>query len=276
MVRIPIFPEVLDRGLGCADKIHHAECTYDKPSNRRRNPAPQYIEALENKLARAESLLRKFVPDVDLNDPSLDPTMQQEFQNRERQRLQATKSKREEAQKAEHDEARIQSMIETIGQLDLDGRGGWDFRGTSSGAVFLRRMKEHFGGLLGYDYSTTFLPRPSQVPGLLNLDSPGSTAGSSPEESDILNVYNLPPKERAHQLSSCALTCATALLRIVHVPTFFEKFEVIYDKPTEEFDVEDKRFLGLLYSVMAVGSMYIIAEEDVENPVSYKEAVEEG
>lgn len=264
------------RGGICADEADLAECTYDKPSNRRRNPAPQYIEALENKLARAESLLRKFVPDVDLNDPNLDPTMQQEFQSRERQRLQVAKLKREEAQKAEHDEARIQSMIETIGQLDLDGRGGWDFRGTSSGAVFLRRMKEHFGGLLGYDYSSTFLPRPSQIPGLFSLDSLGSTNGSSPVDSNVFNAYDLPPKEKAHQLSSCALTCATALLRIVHVPSFFEKFEVIYDKPAEEFDVEDKRFLGLLYSVMAVGSMYIIAEEDVDYPVDYKDAVDEG
>ena len=59
------------------------ECTYDKPSNRRRNPAPQYIEALETRLQRAEALLRKFAPDVDLTDPELDPAVQQEFRNRE-------------------------------------------------------------------------------------------------------------------------------------------------------------------------------------------------
>src|SRR3954471_17345081 len=54
------------------------DCTYDQPSNRRRNPAPQYIEALETRLQRAESLLRTFLPNVDLNDPSIDATALQQ------------------------------------------------------------------------------------------------------------------------------------------------------------------------------------------------------
>lgn len=259
----------------CADKEDFAECTYDKPSNRRRNPAPQYIEALENKLARAEALLRKFIPDVDLNDPNLDPSVEQEFQNRERQRLQAAKLRREEANKAERSDAQITSMIETIGQLDLDERGS-DFRGTSSGAVFLRRMKEHFGGLLGYDYQTTFLPRPSRIPGLLNLDSPSPTAVASPGDANFINVYDLPPKERARQASVCALTCATALLRIVHVPSFFGKLEEIYSKHADDFDTEDNRFLGLFYAVLAVGSMYNIIDEEADAKLTYKDALNEG
>lgn len=272
MVRQVLIPE----GISVADKIEYADCTYDKPSNRRRNPAPQYIEALENKLARAESLLRKFVPDVDLNDPNLDPTVQQEFQARERQRLHAARVRQEEAKKTEQKEAQIMSMIETIGQLDLTEGGGWDFRGTSSGAVFLRRMKDHFRGMLGYDYQTTFLPGPSQVPGLLKLDSPQSTSASTPSDSKFPIVCKLPPKERARQLSYCALNCATALLRIVHIPSYFENFEKLYDKPAESYDMEDNRFLGLFYAVLAVGCMYNIAEEDIDNQVNYREATEEG
>jgi hypothetical protein len=216
------------------------------------------------------------VPDVDLNDPSLDPAVQQEFQTRERQRLQAAKALQENAKEAEQQTAQIMSMIETLGQLDLTEGGGWDFRGTSSGAVFLRRMKDHFRGLLGNDYQTTFLPRPPQVPGLLKLDSPQSTSASTPNDSKSSNVYDLPPKDRARQLSYCALSCATALLRIVHIPSFFEKFEELYQKPSDTFEVEDNRFLGLLYAVMAVGCMYNIAEEDIDNQVNYSEATEEG
>lgn len=254
------------------------ECTYDKPSNRRRNPAPQYIEALENKLARAEALLRKFVPEVDLNDPSLDPATQQEFKNRERQRQQALKAKREEAaQNIDTHEAQITSMIGTVGQLELDDCGGWDYRGTSSGIVFLRSMKDRLGGLLGHDLSSIFLPRSaSHIPGLLSLDSPGSTTGSSPGDASHLGVYDLPPKERAHELCTCALTCATALLRIVHIPTFFEKLEVVYSKRVEDFGVDDRRFLGLLYAVMAVGEMYNIAEEEGDGQTHYRGAVETG
>lgn len=245
------------------------DCTYDKPSNRRRNPAPQYIEALEAKLVRAEALLRKFVPNIDLDDLDLDPAVQQEFQNRERQRLEAAKQKRNDSQqKVDQNEARITSMIETIGQLDLDEGGGWDFRGTSSGAVFLRRMKEHFGGLLGNDHTMPFLPRPSNALGLTRLDSP--------KDADLRNVYDLPPKIRAQQLTSCALTGATALLRIVHVPSFSKKLESIYSKPSSEFNVDDNRFLGLLYSVMAVGATYNITEADSDDQASYREASAEG
>lgn len=214
---------------------------------------------------------------MDLDDPNLDPAIQQEFKNRESARLQAAKAKREDVQKSEQNDTQIISMIETIGQLDLDERGGWDFRGTSSGAVFLRRMKDHFGGLLGSDTQTAFLPRVSKNAGLLKLDSPQSTSISTPSSDTYSHhVYNLPPKERARQLCDSALTCATALLRIVHLPSFFERFDSFFNKPTEAFDVDDDRFLGLLYAVMAVGSMYNTAEEDAENSVDYKQAAEEG
>lgn len=218
------------------------------------------------------------MPNVDLNDPHLDPAVQQEFQNRERQRIQAVKQKRDEAhQTIDPHEARITSMIETIGQLDLDEGGGWDFRGTSSGAVFLRRMKEHFGGLLGNDQTMPFLPRPSRIPGLLKLDSPGSAASpSSSGDAELFDVYDLPSKDRATQLSSSALTCATALLRIVHVPSFSRKMESIYGKTSVEFGVDDNRFLALFYAVMAVGAMYNITEDDSDNQTSYKEAAAEG
>src|SRR5688500_14602913 len=116
------------------------ECTYDKPSNRRRNPAPQYIEALEGRVQRAETLLRRFIPDVDLSDPNLDPAVQQEFRNRQLARARAAGGAQQGEPSHEVDErdGQLLSMIRSIGQLDLDEKGGWDFHGASSGAVFLR------------------------------------------------------------------------------------------------------------------------------------------
>src|SRR3954470_3535706 len=48
------------------------ECTYDQPSNRRRNPTPQYIEALENRVQRLADLLKLVLPDVDIDHPDFD------------------------------------------------------------------------------------------------------------------------------------------------------------------------------------------------------------
>ena len=102
------------------------DCTYDQPSNRRRNPAPQYIEALEGRLQRAETLLKTVLPEVDLNDPAdVDVTIAQRQAN--------AKDFAADGQgsiKNEHDaeqDAQLRSMITSTGQLDLDEHGRWDF-----------------------------------------------------------------------------------------------------------------------------------------------------
>ena len=216
------------------------------------------------------------MPDVDLTDPNLDPVVQQEFQNRERARAQAARSKSEQEPPAtDNQDAGIISMIGGMGQLDLMEGGQWDFHGRSSGAVFLRRMREHFRGLLGTDYNAPFLPRPPRPPGMFNLDSPRSST-SSPWDSNLPDIYDLPSKERARTLCYYSLNCATCLLRIVHQPSFYETFDRLYEKPVETFTVEDNRALGLLYSVLALGSMYNISEDNPANPVHYKAAMEEG
>ncbi len=249
-----------------------AECTYDKPSNRRRNPAPQYIEALEARLQRAESLLQEVMPGVDLTDPNLEPSVQQEFRNREKARARAAERSSGDPNRPprpdESQDAQIMSMIESIGQLELKESGEWDFHGISSGAVFLRRMKEHFQSLLGNEYRIPFLPRPALPPGLFSLDSPKSTTSTT---------YVLPPIERVRTLCYYSLDCATCLLRVVHQPTFYEKLEKLYATPQESWGGEEHRFLGLLYSVLALGCVYNVSQDNgSDTPMTYKSAVEEG
>ncbi|KAI5917950.1 fungal-specific transcription factor domain-containing protein [Camillea tinctor] len=255
-------------------QVYSYECTYDKPSNRRRNPAPQYIEALENKLSRAETLLRKFMPDVDLNDPNLDPSVQQEFRMREQARLRAAAMRSEQSNQAAID-GQLQSMIETVGQLDLDETGDYDFHGMSSGSVFFKRMKEHFRTLLGQDYQVPFLPRAPRPAGVLNLDSPRSASSSPWEPTPAPDVYDLPPKERAIALCSESLDNATCLLRIVHKPSFYKVLDSLYEKPGEAFGRNDNRNLALAYSVMALGCMYNVPNDEGAETTPYKASVDE-
>lgn len=225
--------------------------------------------------------MQKFAPDIDLTDPNLDPAVQQEFHNREKTRAQAAKRK-EEASKAKVDDTKtthdtqLLSMIETIGQLDLSEAGEWDFHGTSSGAVFLRRMKKDLQGLLGNDYRTPFLSRPQRPSGMFSLDSPRSGSGSPWDTAPLPNIFDLPDKKRAETLCYYSLNCASCLLRVVHGPTFWEMFHKVYEMPPEKFGQEEKRFLGLLYSVMSLGCMYNVAPDDPSNPVTYKTSMDEG
>lgn len=251
---------------------------------RRRNPAPQYIEALENRLQRAEALLRTFLPNIDLNDQSLDASLAARLQPISNQPGQVPISTRStEATNAdatstdEVEEAKLQSMIESTGQLDLDDRGHWDFHGNSSGAVFLRRMREQFGGLLGEPGTAPFLPRPPMPPSMAaTYDSPNSY--ESPIEPGLPNTADLPSRDTARRLCSNALNCACAILRLVHVPTFWESFDKIYDIQPEDFGDEENRFLPLLYVVCATGCMFADTPGEVDQVerIVYKVGIDRG
>ncbi|KAK7935441.1 Activator of stress protein 1 [Apiospora marii] len=262
-------------------QVYSYECTYDKPSNRRRNPAPQYIEALESKLQRAEMLLRKFMPDVDLNDPSLDPSVQQEFRMRDKARTQRQRLVLDDTSSSSSSmlSGQLMSMIPTLGSLDLNDKGDYDFHGVSSGAVFFRRMKDHFRTLLGRDYQVPMHARGRRSGNILGLDSPRSSMTSRWDiPTTSTNIYDMPPVEVARTLCSYSLNYATCLLRIVHIPSFLAMLEGLYAKPTHEYDREDNKNLALAYSVMALGCMYNVPDgkDTKSKPSPYELAIEQG
>ncbi|KAF5254602.1 hypothetical protein FANTH_670 [Fusarium anthophilum] len=254
--------------------VYSYECTYDKPSNRRRNPAPQYIEALESRLQRAESLLHKFMPDVDLADPNLDPAIQQEFRNRENARAQASKARQPPPPppQPEQNEAHLTSMIDSVGQLDIDEKGSLEFHGNSSGAVFLKRMKDHFRGMLGSSSKAPFLPRAERPAG---LESPSLSSVGTPF-SAVPSYPELPPKDVARKLCYYSLSCATCLVRILHVPTFYEQMDKIYERPLDNLTKDETQYLGLLFSVMSLGCMYNNLDDNDPGSMPYQDATEEG
>lgn len=217
------------------------------------------------------------MPDVDLADPNLDPAVQQEFYTREQARTNGSKARPNMADVADTGDAKLMTMIDSIGQLDLDDKGGWDFHGTSSGAVFLKRMKEHFRGMLGPVTKAPFLSRSERTSGLTALDAqvPGEP-GASSIFSSASQFPQLPAKDVTRKLCYYSLSCATCLVRIIHIPSFYERLERVYDQPVETLSQEDTHFLGLVHAVIALGCMYNNLEDS--NPASggYKLAIEEG
>ncbi|CAG8981788.1 hypothetical protein HYALB_00004731 [Hymenoscyphus albidus] len=235
--------------------VYSYDCSYDQPSNRRRNPAPQYIESLEKRLQKAEVLLRTFLPDVDLDDPNIDAIIA----DRQGQASDA-KISQSRAAGAEQD-AQLSSMIALTGQLDLDEEGRWDFHGGSSGTVFHASLRAQFGDLLGNDEKpgTPFLPRrPRENP--LGITNPSASV-----------AMDLPSKETALALCANSLNYACTLLRFVHQPTFYEIVDRIYDSSSPIISNE----LALLYVVIGLGSIFDtdkLSHADVE----YKEGLNRG
>ncbi|KAL8759670.1 MAG: hypothetical protein Q9199_000631 [Rusavskia elegans] len=259
-------------------------CTYDQPSNRRRNPAPQYVEALENRLAKAESLLKNVLPDVNLDDPKYDAMMPQRMHVPIKQEEESSTNGIQEglaihstngltATEAQKDSL-LESMVLEAGSLHLDDQGHWDFCGQSSGMIFLRRMREQFGDLLA-KFEDTGIPftKSSTISG--RLMSPKSTSGS-PMDSSKNNAQDLPAKSCARKLCSYALNDAAALFPFVHKPTFYNKFDRIYDTPRASYEPSDEKFLPLLYSVIALGCLFATAEASMLQSYGYESAIDLG
>lgn len=263
--------------------LYASDCTYDQPSNRRRNPAPQYVEALEHRLWKAEELLRDVLPDVNLDDPKYNVTIPQRTYPpiKSEQKSPTTSvsadfstqpSFSQAVAKAEEDPL-LESMVNEAGSLKLDDQGHWDFYGHSSGMIFLKRMREQFGDLLGKSDGTSIFMRSSSVSGRLN--SPRS-ASQSPMNPGLTNVHDLPAEECARKLCSCALDDAAALIRFVHQPSFYAMFDRIYSTPVEEFTPADQKFLPFLYVVLALGCLFAKAEESMLQSYGYESAIDQG
>ncbi|KAI9846113.1 MAG: hypothetical protein M1837_004369 [Sclerophora amabilis] len=266
--------------------VYSYDCTYDQPSNRRRNPAPQYIEALENRLHRAETLLKTVMPDIDLDNPDLDAGVPQRLHAPARTQgkssdgadpsTTSTTSIKDEpdAGGGTESESLLESMVETTGQLDLDDQGYWDFHGHSSGLAFLRRMREQFGDLIGPEPRNTLFTKPRSLGQA--FDTPKSLADSPMDPPPTSHTADLPSKEVAEELVSNALDDACAVMRFVHQPSFYALFDRIYNVAPDRYGNEEYKFLPLLYVVMALGCLFAKSKQGGPEQERYETAVDQG
>ena len=167
------------------------ECTYDQPSNRKRNPAPQYIEALEARLHKAEAILRSVIPGIDLDDPGydargIDQIIESENKKSARSKVAATEELNSD------DDPQLQSMVENTGSLDLDDQGHWDFHGHSSGFTFMSRFRAQFVDL---SVPLPSIPSPRTRPFLQLLESSPKSSRSSPFDTGMPALHDLPTKD---------------------------------------------------------------------------------
>ncbi|KAF2455849.1 fungal-specific transcription factor domain-containing protein [Lineolata rhizophorae] len=253
--------------------VYSYECTYDQPSNRRRNAAPQYVEALETRVRRADALLRLVLSyPIDLDDPDIDASLQRGAlppRRPDHQRPPPTATGGPANSSGSDDQ--LESMVKAVGNLDVDEQGKWDYHGHSSGLSFIRRMREQFGDVISAEGNAT--PFVKSRPMSHVFDSPKSNVDSP---QDVVPGADLPPKEIARQLCDYAINDASSMLRILHQPTFYAQLDRIYDTPLEQYTNDQNTFLPLFYAVLSLGSLFTKdASGDTENR-DYEDAIEEG
>ncbi|KAK8199040.1 fungal transcriptional regulatory protein [Phyllosticta capitalensis] len=270
--------------------VYSYECTYDQPSNRRRNAAPQYVEALENRLKRAEALLAAILPNVNLDDPAIVAGLQEGILPQTQQGTPYTPSENAASMDAaqttpkannlnpqaqQREEGQLESMVRATGQLDLDEHGYWDYHGHSSGLSFVRKMREKFD-FMGSGESESS-PFPATRPISYVFESPKS-AQDSPSQFETTSLpggAELPPKDKAIKLCDAAINDASSLLRIVHLPTFWRNLDQMYDKSPDDYGSQEHSFLPLLYTVLALGSLFCRPTDEIDQ-VGYENAINDG
>ena len=253
---------------------HREECTYDQPSNRRRNAAPHYIEALESQLKRAQNILKLLLPNADLNDLNLEIKIQQGLLTPSPQVSNASLANDTQATDQPQDpsmDPQLESMVKSTGQLELDEQGNLEYHGHSSGLTFARRIREQLGDVMGPDgQGTPFVKsRPiSQV-----FDSPRSNTDSPWDSS---TGTDLPSREVALELCDNAINDAASLMRFVHWPTFKKQLDAAYDKAPDTWGNDENTFLPLLYATMALGTLFSKDEGGDLDRKGYESAIERG
>ncbi|KAK6439026.1 Gypsy retrotransposon integrase-like protein 1 [Oleoguttula sp. CCFEE 5521] len=260
--------------------VYSYDCTYDQPSNRRRNPAPQYVENLEHRVHRAESLLHILIPNLDLSDPGIDAAVAQGWipgapgKGSPAAARPAKGSRPSLAPTMENkSDTNLESMVRAVAQMDIDESGNWDYHGHSSGLSFMRRMREQLGDIMGPETPST--PFVKSRPRSQIVDSPRSSTMDSPS-ADSSAATELPPRDVARQLCNNAVEDATALMKFIHKPSFWHSFERMYNVPPESWADEEHRFLPLLYSAMALGSLFGKNEHSNLNQFGYEQAIQQG
>ncbi|KAK5173816.1 Gypsy retrotransposon integrase-like protein 1 [Saxophila tyrrhenica] len=269
-------------------QVYSYECSYDQPSNRRRNPAPQYVENLEHRVHRAETLLHILIPNLDLNDPGIDAAVAQGWipgapgkgnpHTTQRPQNAQPPAQRQPAPSQPTAEplpdTNIESMVRAVAQIDMDETGHWDYHGHSSGLSFVRRMREQLGDLMGPE--TVATPFIKSRPMSVVFDSPKSGVESPTAGEFSPSGHDLPAKALAMEICHCAVDDASALLKIVHKPTFWQAFEHLYSTPPDNWTNDDQSFLPLFYSVLALGHLFAKDEQSGVSREGYETGIQQG
>ena len=170
----------------------------------------------------------------------------------------------------------LESMVTNTGSLDLDDQGNLDYYGHSSGRVFMAKMREQFGDLMGQTADAQHVMPFLRSKGISQPPDSLKSSGDHSQDPNLPNTHDLCAKSCALLLTSNALDDACAILRPIHRPTFDAMLHRVYDTPPEKFGDEEKSFLPQLYAVIALGALFARAEQSELQKFGYDNAFEQG
>ena len=244
-------------------------CSYDQPSQRRRNPQPQYMEALERQVKVLTSLLKTNCPNLDLSEITSGDVNNLREAVRQNQLRGSISEEREDLSgdgeqganvSGRREDNMLESMVQEVSSsvMKIDRQGSIDYRGSSSSFHFVRSMYGNLSKLLGSG--------PNEMAG----DNVQLSLDDIPFPDLQLEDIFLPPRPIARRLYEYMFDHSMVFVHFFHRPTFIKLFKMVYDYHFEQNGPgkNDKqhqpsikpsdfaRFLPLLYASFAVGCVY--------------------
>ena len=151
-------------------------------------------------------------------------------------------------------QALLETMVEATGQLSIDERGNCDYYANIAGLALIRRIRERCDALLeGSEKGQTSRPPESFKPLTSPVRSP--IVSEETRQRDYL-----PPRYLAEQYVLAAFNFALPLVRFIHEPSFYARFDRFYAERTEmssAASLDDIRFEALLNELFALGVMFM-------------------
>lgn len=150
--------------------------------------------------------------------------------------------------------------------FEVDQNGLWYHCGYSSGLGLIKQVHKAFTNAsskqdIGQSHSLTNVsPSSPSTISLQRISSklfgPSTLVNSTPSDVESSPSLLSLSREVIYRLCDIALQDASTLCPIVHEPTFMRSLNRIVDLPKTDLQYQDRRFMPLLFAVLAVGCIF--------------------
>ncbi|EPX73241.1 transcription factor [Schizosaccharomyces octosporus yFS286] len=234
-----------DQQKPCSNcRTYNYECTYGQPFKRLLHSPEKYIQFLEFRLKYLKKMAEQVIPDVKLpaflNIPNENFDYGPESVHAEKD---ASPTKRPSYEE-------IDSVFDRYGQLSLRDNGHADYRGSSSGFVFMQNIHKNIARTSSTSSSSGPVhTTPSSEPFKLPYLPP---TPSEENEKDFIPQIQFPSYEEARSVTGNFFLNDHFLVHFHHIPTFYERLHIYYHS-----EKKDPNFHFLLAATLCLGYTYL-------------------
>ncbi|KAE8147185.1 fungal-specific transcription factor domain-containing protein [Aspergillus avenaceus] len=226
------------------------ECVYAQPRRRKRSsPQSDRIAHLEKRLKAVEESCRQHSPGTTV--PSIEHPSDATVDTSD-----STKENSDASVSVAHT-GEQSANVRTHPRLESQGEAR--FSHSAAHMDFIRRLKNELGDWPGADAENRVRGRDIPAPKFFPVGN------NSPQRHSL----SLPSQEQARYLVEAAFN-AHFLHNFIHRPSFESTFALLFTLDISDYGEDEYKHLGLLFALMAVGSIFIEREPNTREYVDPK------